>query len=57
MADLGHRWQRIAQLLPHERSEHAIRNRWHRLWMAAVDGRGGVLSKAVGPQGAPQGAL
>lgn len=47
VAEFGHRWQRISELLSSKRSEHAIRNRWHRLWMAALDGRGGVLSKVV----------
>jgi len=34
--DWGRRWNRIAEKLP-KRTEHAIRNRWHRLKMAALD--------------------
>eukprot|EP00316_Scyphosphaera_apsteinii_P009644 CAMPEP_0119314998 /NCGR_PEP_ID=MMETSP1333-20130426/34148_1 /TAXON_ID=418940 /ORGANISM="Scyphosphaera apsteinii, Strain RCC1455" /LENGTH=242 /DNA_ID=CAMNT_0007320213 /DNA_START=49 /DNA_END=777 /DNA_ORIENTATION=- len=34
--DWGHRWDRIAEKLPN-RTEHAIRNRWHRLKMAGID--------------------
>jgi hypothetical protein len=34
----GRRWNRIAEKLP-RRTEHAIRNRWHRLQMAAIDDR------------------
>ena len=30
--DFGHRWNRIAERLP-RRTEHAIRNRWHRIQM------------------------
>jgi len=30
VAELGHRWFLIAQRLPN-RTDHAIRNRWHRL--------------------------
>mmetsp|Transcript_42227 Transcript_42227/g.90089 ORF Transcript_42227/g.90089 Transcript_42227/m.90089 type:complete len:316 (-) Transcript_42227:718-1665(-) len=32
----GRRWNRIVERLP-KRTEHAIRNRWHRLQMAALD--------------------
>merc|ERR1719238_2272769 len=35
--EFGHRWNRIAERLP-RRTEHAIRNRWHRLQMRAVEG-------------------
>ena len=34
-------------MLPKPRTEHAIRNRWHRLGMAAQDGRGGALDAAL----------
>ena len=30
IAELGHKWNQIAERLP-GRTEHAIRNRWHRL--------------------------
>ena len=43
----GHRWHKIAEMLPTPRTEHAIRNRWHRLGMAAQDGRGGALDAAL----------
>ena len=42
-----HRWNKIAEMLPTPRTEHAIRNRWHRLGMAAQDGRGGALDAAL----------
>lgn len=35
VASFGHRWNRIAESLP-RRTEHAIRNRWHRVQMAAA---------------------
>uniref|UniRef100_A0A7S0LT39 Uncharacterized protein n=1 Tax=Coccolithus braarudii TaxID=221442 RepID=A0A7S0LT39_9EUKA len=38
VAEYGRRWNRITQRLP-KRTEHAIRNRWHRLQMAAIDER------------------
>jgi len=37
IAEWGRRWNRIAERLP-RRTEHAIRNRWHRLQMTALDG-------------------
>ncbi len=43
--EVGHRWNQIAEMLPSKRTEHAIRNRWHRLQAAAADGRGGLLSR------------
>ena len=36
VAEFGHRWNRIAERLP-KRTEHAIRNRWHRLQTAAME--------------------
>lgn len=36
VAEFGHRWNRIAERLP-KRTEHAIRNRWHRLQTAASE--------------------
>ena len=39
--EFGHRWNRIAERLP-RRTEHAIRNRWHRLQMRAVEGLEGL---------------
>lgn len=36
VAECGRRWNRIAERLP-RRTEHAIRNRWHRLQMAVLD--------------------
>ena len=39
VAEIGNRWNRIVELLPNKRTEHAIRNRWHRLQMAPNDGR------------------
>ena len=39
VAEIGNRWNRIVELLPNKRTEHAIRNRWHRLQTAAADGR------------------
>ena len=39
VGQIGSRWARIAVLLPNKRTEHAIRNRWHRLQTAAADGR------------------
>jgi len=36
VAENGRRWNRIAERLQ-GRTEHAIRNRWHRLQMAAID--------------------
>ena len=41
--EFGHRWNRIAERLP-RRTEHAIRNRWHRLQMRAIEvsGKGTV---------------
>lgn len=36
VSEYGRRWNRITQRLP-RRTEHAIRNRWHRLQMAAMD--------------------
>lgn len=38
--ECGHRWNRIAERLP-RRTEHAIRNRWHRLRMKSVEGATG----------------
>jgi hypothetical protein len=38
VGQIGSRWARIAALLPNKRTEHAIRNRWHRLQTAAADG-------------------
>lgn len=38
VADSGRRWNRIAERLP-RRTEHAIRNRWHRLQAQAIDAR------------------
>uniref|UniRef100_A0A7S3U6M6 Uncharacterized protein n=1 Tax=Strombidinopsis acuminata TaxID=141414 RepID=A0A7S3U6M6_9SPIT len=40
----GRRWNRIAEKLP-RRTEHAIRNRWHRLRMAALDEESSVGGK------------
>ena len=37
IAEWGRRWNRIGERLPN-RTEHAIRNRWHRLQMTARDG-------------------
>jgi hypothetical protein len=38
-SSVGKRWAEIARMLPRQRTEHAIRNRWHRLQMAPNDGR------------------
>ena len=35
--EFGHKWNKIAERLP-KRTEHAIRNRWHRLQMRAAEG-------------------
>ena len=45
--EFGHRWNRIAERLP-RRTEHAIRNRWHRLQMRAIEGLDGGAAGAVG---------
>ena len=37
VTEFGHRWNRIAERLP-KRTEHAIRNRWHRLQTLALEG-------------------
>ena len=31
MAQMGFKWRRIAAMLPKNRSDDAVRNRWHRL--------------------------
>jgi hypothetical protein len=38
--DFGHRWNRIAERLP-RRTEHAIRNRWHRIQMREYEEKQG----------------
>ena len=45
--ELGHKWFRIAQRLP-GRTEHAIRNRYHRLQSAMADAQQqAMMSDAV----------
>ena len=44
----GHRWNRIAERLP-RRTEHAIRNRWHRIQMRELEERSIVAAAPVGP--------
>ena len=39
VSELGHKWNRLAQRL-HGRTEHAIRNRYHRLQTSAADKHG-----------------
>lgn len=44
--EFGHRWNRIAERLP-RRTEHAIRNRWHRLQMRSLEGLEGLGAEGV----------
>ena len=37
VAKMGNKWSHIKDLLGCQRTEHAIRNRWHRLQTAAAD--------------------
>jgi len=53
VGEIGNRWNRIAALLPNKRTEHAIRNRWHRLQTAAADGRCSVAPSDLSLQLAP----
>jgi len=53
VGEIGSRWNRIAALLPNKRTEHAIRNRWHRLQTAAADGRCSVAPSDLSLQLAP----
>ena len=47
--DFGHRWNRIAERLP-RRTEHAIRNRWHRIQMREYEEKqGGAHHGAMPP--------
>lgn len=48
----GRRWNRIAEKLP-RRTEHAIRNRWHRLQMAAMDERKEMNTSLPSPKDVP----
>ena len=41
--EYGHRWNKIAERLP-RRTEHAIRNRWHRLQMRSLEEQEGADS-------------
>ena len=43
--EFGHRWNRIAERLP-RRTEHAIRNRWHRIQMREFEERSGSAAPA-----------
>ena len=49
--DLGHKWNRLAHRL-HGRTEHAIRNRYHRLQSLAADRHVAPPQDAQGAQGA-----
>merc|ERR1719183_1047576 len=55
--EYGHRWNRIAERLP-RRTEHAIRNRWHRLQMRSKEEGGSALQQSPNPTAAegPAGA-
>jgi len=46
--EYGHRWNRIAERLP-RRTEHAIRNRWHRLQMRSLEDGGCNISEISSP--------
>ena len=52
VAELGHKWYQIAERLP-GRTDHAIRNRWHRLVTRGTDAAGlcGVVAGEGGVDG------
>ncbi|KAL1522701.1 hypothetical protein AB1Y20_017677 [Prymnesium parvum] len=50
VAEFGHRWNRIAERLP-KRTEHAIRNRWHRLQTSTSQDPEQAQSKLLIPAG------
>ena len=51
--EFGHRWNRIAERLP-RRTEHAIRNRWHRIQMREFEELGIQLHQGAAPPSAPR---
>ena len=48
VAELGHKWYLIAQRLP-GRTDHAIRNRYHRLQSTMIDDNSTALGALAAP--------